>query len=419
MVTVDNLNNVREIGNEAFSSCRSLKSFGSLENVTHIGRSAFHDCKALTGVGDLRLVTSIGESAFENCIALTDAGDLSQVTTIGYEAFGSCRVLEHVGSLKSAVTIGEYAFSGCYALADVGSLESDRPDVVRVQDGVAQAVGLGTATLTARVGEASATAEARVYQPVTGFDLPEEIWCVLTAYTAEPVEIRVTNVQPEGAEPYLTWTATPSGGITLDAGEDKCLVQATTARDYTLTAADENGVSRSTLIHYCDMPSAVSFAESDVTVAAGRTVQLHANVVSGGQTYENKLVKFTTNNKDVAIVNEDTGLVTGVAPGQVWITARFDRYILLNGKRYIQPGVVAQCALTVTEGSGALVLPGSLKKIEAEAFVGIPAETVVFIPDSVTEIEAGAFASGVILSAAEGSEAQRYAGENGLEFWAK
>ena len=61
------------------------------------------------------------------------------------------------------------------------------------------------------------------------------------------------------------------------------------------------------------------------------------------------------------------------------------------------------------------VLPANLTVIESGAFKGIRAN-VIYIPESVEQIAADAFDSGVILAGVAGSAAQDYASENGYEF---
>ena len=62
-----------------------------------------------------------------------------------------------------------------------------------------------------------------------------------------------------------------------------------------------------------------------------------------------------------------------------------------------------------------LVLPSELTKIESEAFAGLPPNSIVFVPDSVTSIAEDAFDEGTIIVTPEGSPAAEWANTNGFE----
>lgn len=62
---------IDEIGNLAFSYCKSLTSVTIPDSVTSIGSSAFRECTSLASVTIPDSVTSIG-NAFGNCTSLAD-----------------------------------------------------------------------------------------------------------------------------------------------------------------------------------------------------------------------------------------------------------------------------------------------------------------------------------------------------------
>ena len=64
-----------------------------------------------------------------------------------------------------------------------------------------------------------------------------------------------------------------------------------------------------------------------------------------------------------------------------------------------------------------LVLPSELTKIESEAFAGLPQNSIVYIPDSVTSIAEDAFDEGTIIVTPEGSPAAEWADTNGFEYY--
>ncbi|MDE7475090.1 MAG: leucine-rich repeat protein [Duncaniella sp.] len=81
---------VTAIGNNAFSSCRSLQSVTIPSSVTTIGDIAFSGCYSLQSVDIPSSVTSIGKSAFNSCSSLESVTIPSSVTNIGETAFCIC-----------------------------------------------------------------------------------------------------------------------------------------------------------------------------------------------------------------------------------------------------------------------------------------------------------------------------------------
>jgi uncharacterized protein YjdB len=113
-------NNVKSIGESAFSSCSGLSSITIPNSVTKIGNSAFYFCSGLTSVTIPDSVTSIGNSAFSGCSGLTSVTIPNSVRSIGAMAFLNCRCLTTI-TIGNNVTnsIGKGAFENCSGLVDV------------------------------------------------------------------------------------------------------------------------------------------------------------------------------------------------------------------------------------------------------------------------------------------------------------
>lgn len=130
---------VKEIGNNAFLGCTSLKTLSFSEGLTDIGANAFNGCSALEtlllpntvktiGLGgfssctDLKYVylpeglTVIDTGGFGNCVSLTSAVIPSTVTSLGGGAFEYCDELREVAVLGRITDIYDWTFAFCPSL---------------------------------------------------------------------------------------------------------------------------------------------------------------------------------------------------------------------------------------------------------------------------------------------------------------
>ncbi len=105
--------NIKSIGDYAFSNCRSLTSIIIPNSVKNIRYRTFSDCTNLTSITIPNSVTSIGSSAFSNCSSLTSIEIPDSVTSIGSHAFNDCSSLTGITIPSSVTSIGWGAFSGC------------------------------------------------------------------------------------------------------------------------------------------------------------------------------------------------------------------------------------------------------------------------------------------------------------------
>ena len=115
---------VKSIENNAFEDCTSLTSAKIGNGVTSIGDYAFYNCSSLKSITIPSSVTSVGISAFRKCSALTSAAIGNGVKEIGDGAFIYCASLASVTIGNSVTNIGEYAFEGCESLKSVNIPDS-------------------------------------------------------------------------------------------------------------------------------------------------------------------------------------------------------------------------------------------------------------------------------------------------------
>ena len=111
--------NVQSIGNYAFYNCSDLGAVNSLPNtLINIGASAFRACSNLTTIHMPDNLTTIGEYAFYECYKLASVTLGNNVTNIEGMAFMYCKALKSI-TLPNITHIGGSAFNNCLSLDSV------------------------------------------------------------------------------------------------------------------------------------------------------------------------------------------------------------------------------------------------------------------------------------------------------------
>ena len=119
---------VTKIEENAFYSCKNLKSVKISDSITEIGGGAFTDCIGLTDITVPNSVTRLGEKAFYNCTGISKAMLGSGITSIDYYAFYGCEGLENIEFSENSklTSIGEHAFYGCEGLENIEFSENSK-----------------------------------------------------------------------------------------------------------------------------------------------------------------------------------------------------------------------------------------------------------------------------------------------------
>ena len=110
------------VGNSATSATYVIPGEINGKKVTQIGNSAFTVCTSLTSVTIPDGVTSIDEAAFWGCTSLTSVTIPDSVTSIKSKAFFKCTSLKSVTIPASVTNIGDYAL-GYYEIYNTDSCE--------------------------------------------------------------------------------------------------------------------------------------------------------------------------------------------------------------------------------------------------------------------------------------------------------
>jgi hypothetical protein len=110
---------VRTLGDDVFAGCTSLTNARLSSGLKAIGNNVFQNCSSLVAVDISGSIRSIGGSAFSGCTALESMTLPGSVTNLGNNAFFGCSGLTHITMDSGVRGIGDYAFSGCTSLAGV------------------------------------------------------------------------------------------------------------------------------------------------------------------------------------------------------------------------------------------------------------------------------------------------------------
>ena len=205
--------------------------------------------------------------------------------------------------------------------------ESDNEDVATVdENGKVTAVGGGTATITAKAGNKSATCEVTVTVPVTSVALDKNELSLEKGESA----VLTASVNPDDAtDKTVTWESSDETVATVDENGKVTAVGGGTA---TITAK-AGSVSATCEVTVTVPVTSVTLDKNELSLEKGESAVLTAAVNPDDAT--DKTVTWESSDETVATVDEN-GKVTAVAKGTATIT-------VAAGK------ASASCEVTVTE----------------------------------------------------------------------
>ena len=449
-------NSVTNIGSWVFYNCTNLTNVTIPSSVTSLGDSAFYTCSNLTSVNIPSSITSIGESTFSNCPKLMSITVPDGVTSIGNSAFANCVSMNGIVLPESINNIGynpfpktvkiycyEYSYPQFWAqdhdytfyLLDnaelsniitvslpesrtvmagsisgmgenvfpiigditIGWTSSDSNVAGISENGLLIAYRAGTTTITLNAGGKSAQCLVTVLQGVENFDIDQDIYVA----TTDTTQVSLLNIEPSDAIIELNWA---TGNTIYATVTDAGMITGKAIGETTLTVVDAiSGLTRTSIIHICYPVKSINLKLEKASVFVGfpNTASAIATTTKG-QSYENKLVTFSSSDPSVATVDQQGNIQTKKA-GIVTITAAAAN------------GVTASETLTVEAIQHILSLPAHLGEIESEAFAGLAAVEAVRIPEDVYYIADDAFAgSDVIILTPENSYAAQWAIDHGM-----
>ena len=109
-----NIDNITELGEDAFYYCTSLKNIRVPDTITKFEGSVFGNCSSLESIQMPAKLESIGSGCFYSCFMLKEIEIPETVTAIFDNAFFNCASLKTIHLTKNVTEIGNYALGYCY-----------------------------------------------------------------------------------------------------------------------------------------------------------------------------------------------------------------------------------------------------------------------------------------------------------------
>lgn len=110
---------VKEIGEQAFSSCANLTTVKLSEGIEKIGRLAFFNNAKLSEINFPSTMKELEYQCFAACKVLPNANLNEGLETMGEAIFASCTALKKVVMPKSIKSFGKSMFSSCTSLEGI------------------------------------------------------------------------------------------------------------------------------------------------------------------------------------------------------------------------------------------------------------------------------------------------------------
>ena len=325
-------NSLKSIGSSAFYRCKNLTGNLNLpESLTYIGGSAFYDCSGFTGTLNLpESLTDIGSYAFTGCRGLS--GPLvipNSVTSIGTSAFENCSFF--TGNLilpELLQSIGSRAFLGCTGFMGALVLPNSLTNI-----GDRAFYDCSGFTGTLELPDALTTIGDRAFYGCSGFTgslmIPESVttiefsaFCGCEGFNGNlnlPSFITIISsgaFQSTNFEKVICHRLTPPDcdlAAFATARQNELQVPGDAITAYMLKAP----WSEFKKIYSLEPLEGIQFAEANVVCPLGGTVRLKVNKTPFGAEGD---ITFISGNTAVATVDAN-GVVTGVAKGSTAIVA--------------------------------------------------------------------------------------------------
>ena len=213
---------------------------------------------------------------------------------------GDTHVIEAVTNNGEAIEGGELSFAS--SDAEVAAVD---------ENGVVTALKAGSADITVTYHGEALKSIINVPREPDSIQLNTEAGVI---GRAESCALLSVEMLPQGSAASVTWSSSDSKTVTVD---ENGVVRGVRKGSATITAATRNGKTASCKVTVKNAPSKVTTAKK-LTLGVDQAQTLTAKLPSGSASGE---IQWSSADESIARVDEN-GNVTGVAEGQVKITAR-------------------------------------------------------------------------------------------------
>ena len=317
LTTVTIPSSVNVIGISVFADCSELVSVSLPDGLTEIPTSLFTSCSKLTDVSIPAGVTTIGGNAFSRT-AISSVSLPEGLTTIGSGAFMGCSRLTELTLPESVTQIGSDAFIGC---SNLKSVECRNPVPPAISNNT-----FGSATYSGVLHVPNSALNQYKYN---------QLWNAFKTINPIPVEATsisldktVLTLYASGQSMVIHATVTPgdaTGAVVWSSSDESIVAVDGTGRVHGVKTGKATVTATIGTVHADCEVTVKDIPATSVTVNhlaeplyVGGTAQMTATVVPSNT---GTPLVWSSSNDDIATVNAETGVVTGIAPGQAVITA--------------------------------------------------------------------------------------------------
>lgn len=427
------------LNEKAFDYCINIEKVILGSKVTNLSNNLFNWCENLKQVEFLGEITEIGDGAFWGCGSLSNITIPDSVTTIGSHAFWSCELLKTVNIPENVSYIGSQAFGSCdslesitvdaqnnYYSAENGVLyNKDKTELVQYPNGKKDSVFVvneNTETIKSYAVYYSEYLEHLVlHNNLTKIESSGiYTWNFLRIYYAGTEEDwnkieETANIEYRDVKVYYNTTCVHESsddrycdacGKIVELGNGICgendgdnvvwtlyingdfVISGSGAMDYPDRAADVVSMIKNVIIEpgvtaTCEGLFAEFFAIESVTIPASMTnigYASFANCMSLKSITVDKNNEYYTSDNGVLFNKDKSVLITYPAGNTA------TEYVVPDSVTSIFDGAFAS-SVNLTE----IVIPDSVETIGEYAFIYSANLTEVDIPNSVTSIGEGVF----------------------------
>ena len=190
--------------------------------------------------------------------------------------------------------------------------------VATVENGVVTGVGVGTTTITATVGNKTATCDITVTSPLKGIKVnPADVTVLKNQSQTVSVEYLPADTTDDKT---ITWSIDNSKIADIAANGAEVTITGKKQGAVVVTATSANGFTSTCKVEVKEVPiTAIKLDVTSKKLESGEIQTVNVEYLPADTTDE-KAVTWKSSNTDVATVDEN-GVITAVAGGQADITA--------------------------------------------------------------------------------------------------